>query len=100
APYQLGGAVTICYEYIAEVDRLAPKEKTALGVTREIAVAGAIIQVALHQTALAIFDILQIPVWGREADAADKLAGFIILQFGKDVALPTLRGTAHFFEAS
>src|SRR5258707_11175900 len=74
--YEPGGAVTICYEYIAEIERLAPKEKTELGVTREVAVAGAFVQSILHETALAVFDILQIPVWGREEDAADKLSGF------------------------
>jgi hypothetical protein len=100
SPFEPGGGVTICYEYIAEIERLAPKEKTALGVTREVATAGAFIQVVLHETARAVFDVLQVPVWGRETDAADKLAGFIMLQFGKDVALTTLTGTAHFFEAS
>ena len=100
APYEPGGAVTICYEYIGEIERLAPREKTALGVTREVATAGAFVQVVLHEMAHATFDVLQIPVWGREEDAADKLAGFIMMQFGKDVALTTLTGTAHFFEAS
>jgi Putative metallopeptidase len=100
SPYEPGGGVTICYEYIAEIERLAPKEKTELGVTREVAVAGAFVQFVLHEMAHATFDVLQIPVWGREEDAADKLAGFIMMQFGKDVALTTLTGTAHFFEAS
>jgi Putative metallopeptidase len=99
-PFEPGGGVTICYEYIAEIERLAPKEKTALGVTREVATAGAFVQVVLHEMSHAVFDVLQVPVWGREEDAADKLAGFIMLQFGKDVALTTLTGTAHFFEAS
>ena len=99
-PYQRRGAVAICYEYIAEIERLAPTDKTALGVTRQVALAGAFIQVVLHEMAHAVFDILEVPVWGREEDAADKLAGFIMLQFGKDVALTTLTGTAHFFEAS
>jgi Putative metallopeptidase len=100
SPFEAGGGVTICYEYIAQIEQLAPKEKTALGVTREIAVSGAFVQVMLHEMSHAVFDILQIPVWGREEDAADKLAGFIMLQFGRDVALTTLMGTAHFFEAS
>src|SRR5262245_23424526 len=32
---QPGGGVTICYEYIAEIEKLAPKEKTERGVSRE-----------------------------------------------------------------
>ena len=100
AVFQPGGGVTICYEYLAQIDKLAPTEKTVLGVTREMAIAGAFIQVALHEVSRVVFDVLKIPVWGRESDAADKLAGFLMLQFGQDVALTTLRGTAHFFEAS
>src|SRR4051812_35130100 len=100
SPFEPGGGVTICYEYIAEIERLAPAEKTALGVSRDVAVTGAFIQILLHEMAHAVFDVHQIPVWGREEDAADYLAGFIMLQFGKDVALTTLMGTAHFFEAS
>jgi len=100
AVFQPGGGVTICYEYLAQIDKLAPADKTALGVSRDMAIAGAFVQVALHEMSRVVFDVLQIPVWGREADAADKLAGFIMLQFGSDVALTTLRGTAHFFEAS
>jgi len=95
-----GGGVTICYEYVAEIERLAPTARTRYGVTREVAVTGAFVQVVLHEMARAVFDVLQVPVWGREADAADKLAGFIMLQFGPEVALTLLTGTAHFFEAS
>ena len=41
--------------------------------------------------------MLKIPVFGREEDAADQLAAFILLQFGKDAARRTLTGTAHFW---
>ena len=32
-----------------------------------------------------------IPVFGREEDAADQLSAFLMLQFGKDVARTTIR---------
>lgn len=95
-----GGPATICYEYLDQIERLAPVDVSADGVTRANAIAGAFVQVALHQVADAVFDILQVPIWGRQEDASDKLAGFIMMQFGKDVALRTLTGTAYFFEAS
>jgi hypothetical protein len=98
-PYQSGPA-TICYEYLDQIERLAPVDKSPTGVTRANAIAGGFVQVALHQVAAAVFDILRVPVWGREEDAADKLAGFIMMQFGKDVAQRTLTGTTYFFEAS
>jgi putative metallopeptidase DUF4344 len=99
-PYQSGGPVTICYEYIAKVDRTAPRNQPADGLPREMMIAGAFVQAVLHEVAIATFDILEIPVWGREADAADKLAGFIMVQFGKDVALKVMIGAAWFFDAS
>jgi hypothetical protein len=88
--------VTICYEYVAWIESLAPKENTPQ-VTREDAIVGPFIQVVLHEVAHAVFDILQIPLFGREEDAADQLAAFIMLQFGKDVARRTLTGTAYLY---
>jgi Putative metallopeptidase len=98
--YESGGGVIICYEYIAEIERLAPKEKTERGISRDTALTGAFVQSVLHNMSHMVFDVLQVPVWGREEDAADKLAGFIMLQFGPEVAQTLLAGTAHFFEAS
>ena len=88
--------VTLCYEYVAWIESLAPKENTP-EVTREDAIVGPFIQVILHEVAHAVFDILQIPVLGREEDAADQVAAFIMLQFGKEVARRTLTGTAHLY---
>ena len=99
-PYQPGGPVTICYEYVAKVDRIAPREQQPGGLPRETMIVGAFVQAVLHEVSIAIFDILEIPVWGREHDAADKLAGFIMVQFGKDVALKVMVGAAWFFDAS
>ena len=99
-PYQPGGPVTICYEYVAKVDQVAPRNPPADGLPREMMIAGAFVQAVLHEVAIATFDILEIPVWGRESDAADKLAGFIMVQFGKDVALKVMVGAAWFFDAS
>ncbi len=88
--------VTLCYEYVSWIEDLAPKENTP-EVTREDAIVGPFIQVVLHEVSHAVFDILQIPLFGREEDAADQLAAFIMLQFGKDVARRTLTGTAHLY---
>jgi hypothetical protein len=99
-PYQPGGPVTICYEYIAKIDRVAPRNQGPEGMPRELMIVGAFVQAVLHEVALATFDILELPVWGREADAADKLAGFIMVQFGKDVALKVMVGAAWYFDAT
>jgi hypothetical protein len=99
-PYVAGGPVTICYEYIAKVAQLVPRTQQLGGPAPGDMIVGAFIQEVLHEVAIATFDILDIPVWGRERDAADKLAGFIMVQFGRDVALKIMVGAARFFEAS
>jgi Putative metallopeptidase len=104
SPYEPGGPVVICYEYVHALEKFAekipPEERTTRGVSREDAVVGGFVQVVLNQMAHAVFDILAVPVWGREEDAADKLAGFLMLQFGTDNARKLLNGAAFFFEAS
>jgi hypothetical protein len=100
APYQTGQPVMVCYEYVARIVKLAPEAATPSGISRENAIIGAFVQYILHQMSYAVFDILQVPVWGREHDAADKLAAFIMLQFGKDFAVRTITGAVWFFEAS
>jgi hypothetical protein len=98
-PYQPGGPVTVCYEYIAMIERAAPATWVPVGrvaFVRQYAIAGAFVHVMLHEVALASFDMLQIPVLGLEDHAADRVAGYIMLQFGKDVAYKTLMGTAWF----
>jgi hypothetical protein len=91
--FQPGGPVTICYEYVEEIERLA------YGPLRHDMIAGAFVQELLHEVAHGVFDVLKIPVWGRLSDAADNFAAFIMLQFGKEVAVRTVRGTHLFFGA-
>jgi hypothetical protein len=95
--YQPQGPVVICYEVIDKIEKIAAKADANV---RERVLIGAFIQAAFHETAHAVFDILQIPVWGRANDAADRLAAFIMLNFGEDVAMQTILGTADFFRLS
>jgi hypothetical protein len=88
----------LCYEWADYGERLAPMETTPDGMTREDAVLGAFLQVVFHELGHAMFDIFDIPVFGREEDAADQMAGFILWQFGKDVARRTLPATAYLWQ--
>ena len=103
-PYQPGGPVTICYEYIAKLAALTTKipadGTTQRGVSRDDAMVGAFVQDVLHEMSSVVFDQQQIPVWGREEDAADKLAAFLMLQFPPQTARKLVNGAAFFFEAS
>jgi Putative metallopeptidase len=96
-PYKPQGPVTVCYELVEQIERVAAKADKDV---QERLIVGTFVQVVLHETSHAVFDILQVPVWGREEDAADNLAAFIMLQFGDDLALQTIQGTASFFQLS
>jgi len=89
------GAITICYEYIEEVWRSAPTETTPGGVTPVDALVAPVFDTTLHEFGHAIFDILKVPVFGREEDAADQLAAYIALQLGKDQARRQIAGVAY-----
>jgi len=115
APYKPGGPITICYEYVDLIESVLPGEKGPrspdpdmqdmfknLGrigpilITREMATVGPFVQHVLHEVSLAVFDNLEVPVWGRRHDAADYAAAFLAFQFGTDVARKTIYGTAYF----
>jgi hypothetical protein len=58
------------------------------------------VHVALSETARATFDVLEIPVWGGEQAAADRVAGFLMFQFGEKAAYRSLMGTSWFLSQS
>jgi hypothetical protein len=90
-----GDAVTVCYEYIEESFSNAPRETTPAGVTRADAIVGPTLEVFLHEVGHAVFDYLKIPLMGREEDAADQFAGYLLLQFAKSDARRLIVGTAY-----
>jgi hypothetical protein len=87
--------VTICYEYLAEIQRDMPKETTPAGVTPVDAVLGQFFYAIAHEVGHAMFDLLNVPIFGHQEDAADQFAGYIILQFGKADARRLILGAAH-----
>jgi hypothetical protein len=89
--------VTVCYEYIDEVMRNAPKERTPGGVTPQDAVIGPTVEVFLHEVSHALFDLLKVPILGREEDAADQLAAYNMLQLGKEEARSSIAGVAFMY---
>ncbi|MEA2903716.1 MAG: hypothetical protein QOI12_1103 [Alphaproteobacteria bacterium] len=91
-------ALIICYEYVAGTERDAPGLPTAEGFTREDAIIGGFVDAALHEIGHALFDILDIPVLGREEDGADQVAAFIMTQFGPEVARTTIKGAAYSYK--
>jgi hypothetical protein len=87
--------ITICYEFISELIKNMPQEKRPSGIEPIDTVIGPVFEVSLHEFAHALFDMLELPVFGREEDAADQLAAYILLQFGKSEARRLIAGTAY-----
>ena len=88
-------AVTVCYEYLEDILRDAPKETTPAGVTRTDAIMGPTLEVFLHEIGHAVFDYLSVPILGREEDAADQFAAYILLQFAESDARRLIYGVAY-----
>jgi len=88
-------SITICYEYINLLLENMPQEKTPGGTEPIDTIIGPLFEVSLHEFGHALFDLLELPVFGREEDAADQLAAYILLQAGESEARRLIGGTAY-----
>jgi Putative metallopeptidase len=95
--YRPGGPVTVCYELVDKIEGIAAKAQPE---RRDLVLVGTIIQAVFHETAIAVFDVLRVPIWGRREDAADRLAGFLMVEFGPELAKRLIIGAAVFFKES
>jgi hypothetical protein len=95
-------AINLCYEYYEHMEAIAPggNAPAPQGYTRDEVVVGGFIDAIFHELGHALFDILDVPVFGREEDAADQLSAFLMLQFGPDVARTTIKGAAYTYLVS
>jgi hypothetical protein len=92
--------VTICYEMIARILDVAKAQTSGSDQDRSQAVIGTVVEALFHETAYALFDLFDVPIWGRIDDAADRLTAFVMMQFGEDNARTTILGSAMFFDWS
>ena len=88
-------AITICYEYIDALWKNMPAETTATGIPPIDTIVAPLYDASLHEFAHAVFDMLDLPVLGREEDAADQVAAYIYLHLGKAEARRLIMGTAN-----
>ena len=87
--------VTICYEFLDEIWRNSSSKQTPSGISAIDTVIGPFVDVVLHEVGHAVFDYWQIPLFGREEDAADQFSAYIVLQFPKDEARRLILGNAY-----
>ena len=87
--------IRLCYEYLQEILDKAPAETTQAGFSRSDTLLGQFFYAVAHEFGHASFDMYDVPVFGREEDAADHFSTYIMLQFGKDRARRLIGGAAY-----
>jgi Putative metallopeptidase len=87
--------VIVCYEFLDDIWNAANSPRRPPAISLEDAVAGPLLDVFLHETGHAMFDLLKIPLLGREEDAADQVAGYYVLQLPKEVKRRLILGQGH-----
>jgi len=92
--YYEDAVVTVCYEYIEFINANLPATATPGGLKPEDAALGPTFDVFLHEAGHAVFDLLGIPLLGREEDAADQFSAYIQLQLSKEEARTLILGIA------
>ena len=90
-----GEGVTVCYEYLDELWKNAAQETTPAGIAPIDTLAGPVVDVFLHEVGHAVFDMLQVPLFGREEDAADQFSTYLMLKLEKDEARRLIMGNAY-----
>jgi hypothetical protein len=92
--------VIVCYEYLNDIWKNAPAQTTPAGVSPIDALIGPFMDVFLHEAGHAVFAILQIPLFGREEDAADQFSTYIMLKLEKDEARRLILGSAYQYKGN
>lgn len=91
--------VTICYEFLDDFWKDSSSTTTPAGIAAIDTVVGPFFDLVLHEVGHAVFDMLKIPVFGREEDAADQFSAYIMLRLRKDEARRLITGTAYQYKA-
>ena len=97
-------AIDMCYSFSFDAEakfknliRNRRDDKWWTPGSLEQLMAGLYVGVLLHETGHAAFDLMEVPVLGREEDAADQIATFVALQFGKENARTIIKGFSNFW---
>jgi hypothetical protein len=91
--------ITVCYEFLDWVWQSVPEQTTQAGVAPIDALTGPVVQIIIHEAGHAAFDLLKIPIFGREEDDADQFSAYVILQAGKEEARRLIAGAAYQYKS-
>ncbi len=95
--------ITFCYEYLADIKNTAARHLVdreyvqfpgSDRIPLEEAIEGPVFFVLFHEMGHAIYDLLKVPILGRQEDAADSFAAAMLLRLGNDMAMRRLKGAA------
>ncbi|MEJ2177904.1 MAG: DUF4344 domain-containing metallopeptidase [Gammaproteobacteria bacterium] len=88
-------SITVCYEYIEELRKYMSEKTTPAGIEPIDTLIGPFVDTVLHEFAHALFDYLDVPILGREEDAADQVSAYIYLQLDGAEARRLIMGTTY-----
>lgn len=98
--------ITVCYQFIVLVETITDKVMAAIKkdpksypfpITRDEFLWGLIGGVLLHESGHALFDVLDVPVFGREEDAADQISILVALHLRPQLAEAAVKSYAYFW---
>ena len=92
-------SLNLCYDFFADLEKKVAAQPVVKGFSKEQALVGGFIGVALHEMGHGVVNLLEIPVFGREEDAADQIAAFTVMQFGPQLGRYLIRGAAQMWLA-
>jgi hypothetical protein len=90
--------ITLCYEYLRDLRQTAPKETSPDGITPMDAMEGQFLYTASHEMGHAVFDLLDVPLFGRPEDDADQFAAHVLIRIGKNDARQLIEGAAYLYK--
>jgi hypothetical protein len=90
--------ITLCYEYLREMRDTAPKETSPDGITPLDAIVGQFLYTASHEMGHAVFDLLNVPLFGPPENDADQFAAHVLMSIGKQDARRLIMGAAYMYK--
>lgn len=87
--------VHMCYELMQNIIKTTPSSDDHADISQRDAIIGQALFWTLHEVGHAAFDMYKVPLFGREEDAADQFAAYLMLHFGHDQARRWVEGAAY-----